>query len=155
MSDLDFVLLEKADSQIYTVTLSSISSATNEFDVLKLSDCSYSQIYQRIFYTPLPKFGHVKYNSGLADKISQNDDSEADDSMIEDDQEHMQNCVPMPVLKHILAKALAWFFTRNSIVKLHTFGLMRFHLCYPQAVTYFVPLCLKQMIKKWKLMNSI
>ena len=83
----------------------------DDFEELRLSHCSYAQVYQRILHTPVPQFGHVKSKHEIDDE---NDDHNTEDIVV-DEGEDERNSLPVPVLKCVLVQALAWYFTRKSM----------------------------------------
>ena len=89
-------------------------SKEDTFRELKLTTCTYVQLYQRILHTPAPDSGHHRQQNSFIDDEVSHDDSFENDLCFEDtDVEDQQ--IPISTLKQILMRAVSWFFIHKSM----------------------------------------
>lgn len=95
---------------------SSVNKDDSTFNNLKLTTCTYTELFHRIQHTPLPDIGHNKQKDELIDAGSSHSSETADsDCFSIDDSEIECPSIPISILKSILMQAISWYFLHKSV----------------------------------------
>ena len=95
------------------------------FRVLKLTTCTYNQLYQRILHTPLPVMGHSRQQNSFIVDEEVHEEVELDSSCCSTPEIESEGSIPICTLKQVLMRALSWFFIHKCMDKVSEAATLR------------------------------